>query len=48
MKARDTVKGRNGSRTSTKNSEGSIVSFMERTKGTSPGIAQTQRKLRRG
>jgi hypothetical protein len=48
MKARDTVMGRAGTRTKTKGSEGSTISFMERTKGTSLGIARMPRKLRKG
>ena len=48
MKARNTIKGRTGTKTKNQSSGGSIVSFMEKTKGTSPKIAQMRRKLRRG
>jgi hypothetical protein len=37
--ARNTIKGRTRARTKNQNSEGSIVSSMERKKGTSPEIA---------
>ena len=47
-KARNTIKGRTGTKTKNKSSGGSIVSLMEKIKGTSPEIAQTQRKLRKG
>jgi len=47
MKARDMAKGRNGTRTRTKGSEGNIVFFIEETKGMSSGIAQTPRKLKK-
>jgi len=48
MKARNTIKGRAGTKTRNQGSEGSIASFMEKTKGTSPEIAQMRRKLRKG
>jgi hypothetical protein len=47
MKATNTIKRRTRTKTKNQDSEGSIVSFMERTKGTSPEIAQMLRKLRR-
>jgi hypothetical protein len=48
MKAKGTIKGRNRTRTRNKGSEGSIASFMERTKGISPGTVQMPRKPTRG
>jgi hypothetical protein len=47
MKARNTIKGRTGTKTKNQDSEGSIISFMKRTKGTSLEIAQMRRKLKR-
>jgi hypothetical protein len=48
MRSRNTIKGRIGTRAKNQNNEGSIVSFMERTKGTSLEIVQMRRKLKRG
>jgi hypothetical protein len=39
MKAKDTIKGRTKTKTENQDSGGSIVSFMEKTKGTSLEIA---------
>jgi hypothetical protein len=38
-KARNTIKGRTGTKTKNQDSEGNIVSFTEKTKGTPPEIA---------
>jgi hypothetical protein len=42
------VKAEIGTKAKTRNSEGSIVYFMEKTKGTSPGIAQMPNKNKKG
>ena len=47
MMAKGTFKGGTGTRTRIRGSEGNIVSFMKKTKGTSPGIAQMLRKHRK-
>jgi hypothetical protein len=48
MKAKGTIKGRNRTRTKNKGNEGSIASFMERTKGISLGNVHMPRKPKRG
>jgi hypothetical protein len=40
MKTRNTINRRTGTKTKNQGSEGSIVSFTEKTKGTSPEIVQ--------
>ena len=47
-KARNTIKERTGTKTKNQDSGGSIVSYMEKTKGTPPEIVQMRRKLRKG
>jgi hypothetical protein len=47
-KARNTIQERSRTRIRTKDREGNIVSFIERTKGTSLEIAQMRRKIKRG
>jgi len=42
------VKAEIGAGTKTKNSEDNIASFMEKTKGTSPGIAWMPKRLKKG
>ena len=47
-KAREIAKVGTRTKTKTKGNEGSIVSFMEKTKGTQPRAAQTPRKPKKG
>ena len=47
-KAKNTIKERTRTETKNQDSGGSIVSFMSKTKGTSPETAQMRRKLSRG
>ena len=48
LKARDMAKARTRIETKTKSSEGNTASFMEKIRGTSPGIAQMLRRPKKG